>query len=333
MKVHIVTPHAVYNYGALLQAHALYNYLEYKGHEVYMYDFPPHKAGKSKTIKELIYKCANKLGRLLHYREIKLGEKRFDEFIKEFRISDEKDAPLYLVGSDQVWNPNNLDENFSLRFASDKSKKISYAASIGIRKIQTEDENKFKDAIERLNALSARELDTANEVERITGRKCRVDVDPTFLMSKEYWREQERPMDINSPYVLMYLLHIPKDIKDIINKAKKKYKCDVRIIDRIGFMRYAFPGTIGMSDVGPREFLWLVDNARAVITSSFHGTAFSIIFEKEFQSLVNKAAPSRINHLLQIAQINQDEEIDYRKVKANLDIHIADSKKYLEQII
>lgn len=336
MKVSIVTPHAVYNYGAVLQAHALYNYLNQQPDcEALMQDFPPHLGAAPSGLREKVYSIANKIGRKLHSKEILLGEKRFDSFIDEFNLTSKKNLPLYITGSDQVWNPSNLDEHFSLDFVDDNSKKVSYAASMGISVLPESVEKRYAEMVKGFSALSAREQQTADEITRVSGLPCSVEIDPTFLLSKEYWRSKQKPMDIKKPYVLLYLLHIPENIKDVIKEAKKKYKCDVRIIDRSGFLRYGFPGVIGMGDVGPAEFLWLFDNAEYVITTSFHGTAFSLIFEKQFKSLINPASPSRISNILSMAGVDplSNEEINYEKVNRNLAPYIEGSKEYLKNIL
>lgn len=336
MKVSIVTPHAVYNYGAVLQAHALYNYLnQQKNCQALMQDFPPHTGGAPVGLREKLFSVANRVGRKLHAKEILLGEKRFDEFIDEFELTARINHPLYITGSDQVWNPANLDEHFSLDFVEKGSKKVSYAASMGVSVLPQKDEERFAKMAKGFDALSAREKQTADEITRVSGLPCSVEMDPTFLLSKEYWRTRQKAMDIKKPYILLYLLHIPENIQAVIKEAKKKYKCDVRIIDRTGFLRYSFPGVIGMGDVGPAEFLWLFDNAEFIITTSFHGTAFSLIFEKQFRSLINPAAPSRISNLLSMAGINPEgkEALDYQKIWENLNPHIEKSKGYLKNVL
>lgn len=334
MKISIVTPHAVYNYGAVLQAHALYNYLKLEGHEVYMQDFPPHKGGDPASFREKLYVIANSIGRKVHKKEISLGEKKFDEFISEFVLTQSDKLPFYIVGSDQVWNPNNLDEYFSLNFASDEARKIAYAASMGISHLPQCEEERYRKMAMKLDYLSARERQTANEIERVTGRNCSVEIDPTFLLGKEYWKKQERAVNIKKPYVLLYLLHIPKGIKRIVRELKKEYGCEIYMIDRTGFLRYIIPGVKGLGNVGPREFLWLINHAKAVVTTSFHGTAFSLIFETQVKALINPVAPSRIAHLLDIAGIDlQKKEINYQQVTRNLRRHIEASKQYLKKAI
>ena len=81
MKLSIVTPHAVHNFGAVLQAFALFTYLREQGHEVYMQDFPPHLGKAPVGVKERVYQCLVKTGRMLHKKEIQAGDAAFASFI------------------------------------------------------------------------------------------------------------------------------------------------------------------------------------------------------------------------------------------------------------
>ena len=343
MNISIVTPHAVYNYGAVLQAHGLYNYLTEQGHEVYMQDFPPHKGKPSKSLKGKVYGVLSAFFGRIHRKKLGQAAKSFDEFISGFALTTAVDMPMYIVGSDQVWNPANLDEHFSLRFASEKSKKISYAASIGVNKIPYEVENEFRETLSRLQSISVREEQAKNEVVRISSRECSVDCDPVFLLSKEAWQLREKSMSIKEPYVLLYLLHVPKNIGKIVRKVKKQYGCKALLIDRTGFLHHFVRGVKPIYNAGPQEFLWLIHHAQAVLTSSFHGTAFSIIYQKQFLSIVNPASPSRIKHLLDTiglqkrgiySEDNLDfSEIDYTQAGNKLKDYIDKSKEYLRVAI
>ncbi len=332
MKLSVVTPHAVYHYGTVLQAHALYRFLQQSNHEVYIQDLPCIKK-QAASLREKAYITLSRFGRMIHSRSIAAGDRAFEAFISEFEQTEQNDLPMYIVGSDQVWHPGNLDEYFSLRFTHKNSKRLSYAASMGVNRFPKCLEADLKETVTLLSGVSVREEQTAREVQRIAGVKCPVHVDPVFLLDKEYWIKQEIPVPVRHPYVLLYLLHIPGNIHRVIRDIKRQYKCDILLIDRAGFMRYMLPGVLGMGSAGPREFLWLVDHAESVVTSSFHGTAFSIIFEKQFRALINPSFSSRIDHLLKIAGISGSDTVNYSQVKKNLEPHIQKSKQYLTENI
>ncbi len=343
MEISIVTPHAVFNYGAVLQAHALYKYLESSGYHVWMMDFPPHKSGRPKSARELIYTLFSNVFKRIYSKPLLMGDHSFQTFIDQFQLTNRTDLPLYIVGSDQVWNPANLDHYFSLDFVGPKSTKASYAASMGISVLPAHEEQRFRKMLSTIPFLSAREAQTASEISRVSGRECRTDVDPTFLMPLAYWRKQEKKVDIQEPFVLFYLLHIPSNIRSVIKQIRDKYKCNIYIIDRSGFLHLIDRHLKGIYSAGPAEFLWLIDHAKMVVTSSFHGTAFSIIFQKQFISLINPAAPSRISNLLSLTGltsygISNDapipfEPIGYNEVNDRFNVHINNSKNYLQSVI
>ena len=333
----LVTPHNVYNYGALLQAYALSTYLKTLGVKVLLYDFPINK-WKRNSFRERIYSLLIKISKYIWKKRLLEGKKEFDTFIKEFPLTQENNFSIYLVGSDQVWNPGNLNDYFSLKFAPDAAFKFSYAASIGIKNISPEYEKKFVVAMQRLQLLSAREVDAAGEVERLTNRKCLVHLDPSFLLSVNEWQSNEVEYNINEPYILIYLLHIPKDINKILNIIKKKYKKTIYIIDQRGFLHYCIRGALPIIDAGPRQFLWLIHHADLIITSSFHGTAFSIIYNKPFLPLINLKSPSRIKNLLEICGIDSNidnpidfiQQLNYSTINSNLNKKIHESEEYLK---
>lgn len=343
MKISIVTPHSVYNYGAVLQAYGLYTYLEKNGYEVYMQDFPAHTGGTPRSIHEIIYVFARGIFRRIYYKSIKEAENSFNQFIASFRLTDANDLDLYIVGSDQVWNPANIEGVFSLDFAKEDTMKVSYAASMGVSKIERVDENRFCTILNKLDYLSAREQATADEVKRITSRECSVEIDPTFLLDINSWRENEKTMNINKPYILLYILHVPNNINGIIKQLKKQYHKDVLIIDQMGGLSWGIKGAKGIRNVGPGEFLWLFDHAERIVTTSFHGTAFSIIFRKEFVAIYNRNAPSRIQNILSIAGLENNgfpsgediffNEIDYNLVDKKLQKIKNSSKQYLAKVI
>ena len=339
-EVCLVTPHAVQNFGALLQAYALGRHVSRLGYEVSFYDFPPHQ--KALSVKE---KAISKVSALLKwwYRaKVIRKNAKFEEFYQRFKLTREKDLPCYIVGSDQVWHPNNLDNTFSLEFAAEKSLKFSYAASLGVQHIAAQHEAKFRQALKRLSFLSARELDGGNEVRRLTGRECGIHIDPTFLLSQEDWISIERPVaGMKEPFILLYLLYVPKDINPILKRLRERYSQKIYVIDIKCYLHFLAKGCKPLIDVGPCEFVWLFHHADLVVTSSFHGMAFSLIFGKPFLPLVNPAFPSRMANLFRLIQWNHDFRKPISQIEASvvrcpkdaLSSEIAAGKDYLRNCL
>lgn len=180
---------------------------------------------------------------------------------------------FFVVGSDQVWNPYFGEyRQFFLGFAAPE-KRISYAASISTPKIPDEELDFYKKGLEGMKTLSLREHAGAEFVERLTGRKAEVHVDPTLLLSADEWRQVSRQPTWyhGEPYLLTYFLGpMPEEVRRITKSFGLQV---VNLLDLTDYEHYV---------TGVDEFLWAIDHAALIYTDSFHGTVFSIIFRKPF---------------------------------------------------
>lgn len=338
--INIVTPYDGYNFGALLQAYALLKVVSELAQDqsvgIYRYDIPVSTGAK--TLKRKILEVCRKI----HEKEIVAGDSKFDLFRHElFEMNSDTESQIYIAGSDQIWNPNNYQGKFFLDFVSSKSIKASYAASMGVTNVDVSRIEKVGKSVSEFDFISVREEDARNTLKQYVDKEILVNVDPTLLLTKEEWRNIEAPVHgIVDEYVLVYFLHIPKYANRYVNAIRKKTKKKIVLIDRTGMLRYAVHADLALADIGPREFLWLIDHASYTITSSFHGTVFSLIFEKEFLPLINPDAPSRINNLLTLLQISNEVSVDspfpvigYKAVKETLADEQIRSKEYLRNVI
>ncbi|MCR4636581.1 MAG: polysaccharide pyruvyl transferase family protein [Butyrivibrio sp.] len=299
-----------YNYGASLQAYALWHiiinrmgssvdckYINYRrdykrdlllwftrkvSRKIRLLDDTP-----SYTIKEFIKETISlKKNNDYYSNELKMKFESFWNLTpytkqvtkKELRkLCDEYD--IFMVGSDQVWNPGkvNLDTSFLLDFVRADKKKFSYASSFGMKKIPNKYENIYKKYLNRFDAISVREkaglelLSGILEEEGMAEYQC----DPTMLLDKETWNSVTNDTEIGlKDYVLIYDLtnkdSICKQVASLI--AKQKGLDTVVVSQKYGY--------------GPKDWVQLFLNAKFIVTNSFHGTAFSINFSKDFISLV-----------------------------------------------
>ena len=211
------------------------------------------------------------------------------------KVADEYD--YFVVGSDQVWNPNFAGfEKFFMKFAS-MEKRIAYAASISSPDVPLDAMEVFIDGINGMKAISVREQAGAELIEQLTGRKVEVVADPTMLVASEKWREIARkPSWLKGDEKILTTYFLGKRPDEVINRLAMEHGLKVvNILDEHVFEHYA---------VAPEEWLWLIDNARLMYTDSFHGTVFSILFRRPFvvterigDGCVNKMT-SRIDTLL-----------------------------------
>ena len=131
----------------------------------------------------------------------------------------------------------------------------------------------------------------------MTGKQSEIHVDPTLLLDKDEWRKIQSDANYrNGKYILLYCLEPSKQQLTIVKKISKKLRLPV-VITKYNNKNDIFNGFVKKYDTGPCDFLSLIDNATLVITSSFHGTAFSLIYRKKFYVL-NGKMDKRISDIL-----------------------------------
>lgn len=313
MKTAILTFQDAVNYGAILQAYALQTAL----HKT----IPQNEAGildhhcaviRDKHLPGFVEKKGNPvkgyLKMLKNYRVKTRRKSRFEQFKSEYLnlipYSSEEDKSRFLkeydaitVGSDQVWNTD-LTAGDRTYFLSEfkPMKRFSYAASIGKESIEEKDIPYFKELSE-LDGIAVREESAKAILNDIIPNEVSVVPDPVLLLEKEEWRKIERPVEDLKPqsYVLLYYFKITKPLVDFARKKAAEYGCELVCIQGTG---KKIPDTRTIRDASPNEFLWLIDNAKCVVTTSFHGTMFSVIFEKEFYSETKVNRATRIVEVL-----------------------------------
>lgn len=309
MDFNIVTFHTAYNQGAVLQTLALQEFIKGHGYSVGVYDYRPPYINPYIGVKGRI----NKLLRKINEKEYLEKELRFQEFVNSnLNLNMDMNSKVYLSGSDQVWNPTgSMNPIYFLQFVGDDSLRASYAASMGTCKVPEIKKELFKKYICRFDRISVREREVKECISEFYNGEISVNVDPTLLMDSTFWRKFTREVsDMPNNFILAYILHLPKNVNNLLKWLQKETGAKVVLIDGQGAMTHLVHNDIALHNVGPREFLWLVDHCQAVVTSSFHGTAFSIIFHKEFYSIINPAAPSRINNILKLVGLESVSESD-----------------------
>ena len=199
-----------------------------------------------------------------------------------------KNYDIFLIGSDQVFASYLLSLSaFYGEFTSTDKKVISYAASSDVKNFPPKAENLFKQKLKRFNKISVREKTLKDYIEKITDKKVAVVLDPTFLLSPDEWLKIANPKPIpQKPYIFCYFLG---------EKSAWQRKKAQEYADKYGYevvhlpyimqsIRLADQYLKGQAryDVGPREFIALINGAKCIFTDSFHGLAFSINFGKNF---------------------------------------------------
>ena len=331
MKIGIITIHKSPSYGACLQSFALWKYISSEGVDCEIIDlhrpthidfkksdrFLPmrqeHLTFKVKVLTEL-FKLKDKLLAKVHLSPL---EKKYNQFNEEIKYSkvykgvDELYAnppsyDLYVTGSDQVWNPQQAYciEPYFLTFVNNGGKKISYAASIGLKDLLSEEKEKFAQWLESYDAIGVREKSAQELLTSFMNKPTTLVLDPTFLLDKESWLKESVLPAVNDSYILLFSLFTPSNI---LNFAKRiAEESDKRLIILAPNRKEIGNGGILVNDAGPREVLGYFYQADMVITDSFHGTVFSMIMEAgNFFSYIapNNRRGSRIVDLLSLFQL------------------------------
>ncbi len=322
------------NYGCILQRHALQTILRHRFNGVESLAFPIPYMGKkssdsrcnhffSSRFPTTLKKVTMFIPRRLFYfyfekPQIKQRENKFAEFERRFLVNTrrlnfyddvQKEGERFdvlVAGSDQIWNTTWYGgevffQYYMLDFVPCE-KKISYAASIGLSQIPDEYVPKFQRYLSDFTWLSVRENEGAKELERILNRPVDVVLDPTMLLSLEEWDVISNRYPTNeiqeSPYILCYALG---NQESVVRKARQiqKYR-DVPILYLCTTMREYMSLKLKHSKVkpilnaGPGEFVSLFKNAAYVVTDSFHGSVFSILYHKPFFTMMrDKADPTK----------------------------------------
>lgn len=297
MKAGIITYHAAHNYGSNLQAYALQKIVTSFGVDCEIIDFRTERqkdqyAPLTKR-KGLKYILKNSYF-LLNYKNRKRKHDIFERFIEEKLVRSDreyetleelkKDTPVYdyyISGSDQIWNtvPNDFDMAYYLPFVKEGSR-IAYAPSFGqIGEISYVDE--IKECLLKYDFLSVREENGVKLIEDLIGKRPPLVLDPTLLLPKQEWEKVIESPIMEGKYIFFYTLFATKEMIEICKYFSREMGIPV-VISNISNQYEIFSGFVKKLQAGPLEFLNLIKYAELVITSSFHGTVFSILLEKPF---------------------------------------------------
>lgn len=320
MKIGILTFHDADNCGAVLQAYALTESIKKikkeSKVEIINYKMPfilnTYRIIRLNTmniyllIKTFLSSLVYLKVRVIKKSKFKMFRKRYmsisKKIYKQKPAKDEYDS--YIVGSDQVWNSDitGYEKIFFLDFCDSNSRKISYAASIGKNILNRKDVEFIKQHINNFDFISVREDTAADIIRNYTNKKVFRVLDPTFLLDKNTWMNLIDDDKIGiEDYILLYMVSINEEALKVADIISKKLNLPVLYInDSYRKNKYGFKH---VRSVGPIDFLKLIKGAKFVVTSSFHGTAFSIIFNKKFFTVPYKETSSRMIDLLKLLNL------------------------------
>lgn len=312
MKTGILTFHRAANYGAVLQCYALQEFLKELGHEAYVLDYRQPFIEEHyrrldlkmflanlvclnlKGIWNCVFKRNKELGLYALFRDrfLNIDSKPFND-----KNGIPTDYDVYVVGSDQVWNPSmcegKIDEIYWGKFRTSVSGKIiSYAASTTGKGLNSIGVQALKELLLNFNKISIREKDYKDYLEKAVQTPIFINADPTLLVDAKKWSElcKHSKFFDKKGYILLYYVRTCPNNRRMMDEKADLLSCKTGLpVFKIG------PNSL----CSPEDFVCLIKNASYVVTSSFHGTAFSVIFKKVFWSfLYNDSNDNRYVSLL-----------------------------------
>ena len=366
MKVDVITRHAPANYGSLLQAIATQKIIEKLGYECEIIDYisteenggriaftqlKTKKEWNDKPLKKLIYLTFRQLENLMMYHRFSKMREKYLIMTKRYSsknelVADLPQANIFMTGSDQVWGPTangKYDDTYFLSFVADSIKKISYAASFGKSKFTEETLEEYKKLLSRYNKITVRENAAVDILNQLNVDCDGQVLDPTLLIDHKEWSEFIEK-DIEGKYVLVYQIHnnpkldsYAKSFAGNIGLPLIRVSPLLHQIRRGGKFVYC-------PDIG--KFLSLINNAKYMITDSFHGTAFAINFNTQFiEILPTTKTGSRNQSILELTGLKdriitdynnfsiKNENINYSQVNKIIDDERRKSIKILKELI
>lgn len=321
MKIGTLTFHRTTNYGGVLQAYALQkcisnlnydiNIINYNNIDIYSYyDYRVFYGRQS---------LKTRLGKIVRYGYNKAVYSLFEDFWnnylslsqectskEELKIIEEE-YDVMIVGSDQIWNPNAIFKDFNAFLLEDfNGRKISYAASAGNIHLWDNYLKIYWNDLHNFDYISVRESQMIDATCKLSGKEVSLVLDPTLLLNCKDWKLLENKVDVPKKYILIYYLGNNQKLEDDLYDFYKKTGLQIISIGKKLDKKFNSLRPV----CGPREFLYLFHNASYIFTSSFHGTVFSIQYQKQFVTYGNGGYNSRMETLLNTLELNNHLIVD-----------------------
>lgn len=372
MKAGIITFSKAYNYGSALQMYALQKKVEeLLNCECEVIDFYPLKQKemytqyiKMDSVKSIVVNMAG----FIYGKNLLSRRKKFEDFYKKYihftdkqylSVDEMNDIDerydLCISGGDQVWNVNLIDSSDAYFYPMVKNAvKMSYSPSLGGGKFDFKDneiKERIKSYIEDYDLISVREYKGRDAVAELVKDKNVISVlDPTFLLSQKEWNVVASNYKRNGEYIFFYSINYNSSVIKMVKKISKNLKLPVVILYTARKTSKTFFSGFELEEHNaPEDFLALIRNAKLVLTNSFHGTAFSIIYRKSFYVLRGKEgtkfnSDDRMTTILNKLQIENREitpetietmqfsyDMEYLEVEKKLEKEVIIAKEFILQ--
>ena len=363
-KVAIMTWYQHKNYGTTLQALALQKVIKNLGYYVEGIDYYSNGYYRETFLEKILSKQRIKEGIRNKVNRIRYGsvvdskkEELYKKFIEDFIVFHKptqtasqlfclnKEFDAFVCGSDQIWSPNEFNSKYFLDFVKDDIKKISYAPSFGVTYIEDDCvRESVGELVSKIKHLSVREYQGADMLKEYYGIDAKVVIDPTLILNAKEWLSySNKDYKVDSNILLCYFLGENENVWKHVESIAKLHNLKVAVIP-VFSKDYRRKYNI-LEGVGPAEFITLFSKASYICTDSFHGTVFSILFQREFKIFKRfkdnnlKSQNSRIINILEKLNLidrlgnksKSQEIIDWKKVYSLLDGLRKESVEFLSK--
>ncbi len=368
ITVGIITFQRAHNYGAVLQAYALLNTIKGLGYRTELIDYwPKYREGHYNLInfplKSLFkngvsnFNAKDPVKEILTFPSRYKQSRKFESFRKNYLnvmnhpylsgadIPDKYD--VIVCGSDQIWRYHfkgneGFDDVYFAKYPSTKTViKISYSASMGDDDINDNAKKQLSELLENFDFISVREDSLLKLITPLTTKLPALVLDPVFLLPADEWRRMINKNTRKKKYLLFYQLLLNHEAEKLVKQIAKEKQLEIIHIG--GVKRNANP--FGLQKLklssGPLDFISLIAHADYVVSTSYHGVVFAILFGKPFSALGFKGNFYRIRSLLtslgiekRLVEPNSDvyiDAIDYTPVNAKLKKLKEDSLSFIIQ--
>ncbi len=358
-KVGIVTFHRAENFGAVMQAYALQETLKVLGTDAYILDYKNSNIEAQYHIfnpsilwsrKNILASLRSYLKRFKSLKSRRIKKKYYVSFRNKFLniapLSLWRKSDILITGSDQVWNlhlTGGFDDFYFLNLPLSKNqKRISYAASSDKdpQDLLSQNSDKVKKALEKFDSISVREEFLKKQLLRYFDKNIDVNLDPTLLLEASRYEEIAIKPKENG-YICVYHM-TPTDEG---RKLAERIASDrgLKVVELFGGYEVKVSNNICKADISPRELLGYLRYADEIVTTSFHGIAFSIKFGKNFW-VIDKGDNFRQKNILSKLELsnrivtnsieaNIAEFIDYKEVDKKLSNLLETSLDYLSKAL
>lgn len=340
------------NFGSMMTNFALYKMLTDMGYNCVFADIPDHLWPSSR-----LHRDPSFITRRFGYKHFQITGK-YKNRVDLKKVNDVAD--IFLVGSDQIWNYNlckSAETFFELDFVDDYKKKIAYGTSFGHNIFKgTQDEcRKVGFYLQRFDAISVREDYAVEMCKELFGIEAIQVLDPVFMCEKDHYLKciqasKLMRTSIEKKYMLAYILDPTEEKQKYLEEMAHTMQLDLLCIPNAHVkdeMREKWRLPI-LEDIDIEDWLYYFYYADVIITDSFHGTCFSIIFEKQFAAIGNErrglerfysllSELQLMDRLIDVAEENRNSvflsTVDYNNVNKKIDVLRENSKKWISEAL